>query len=355
MSLEQNDGSRLDKDQAFLSALFEAAGRERRSLTAAMKEISMLLSSMIGLFALGLVAVTAAKCSSSRPTTGTAAQRVDTSVPLQLGTAQAIPSTKAVKYANVAYAHVNGKDILLDLYLPADATKPLPCIVWIHGGGWIGGNKDGCGAVLPFVQDGYAVVSIDHRLTPEAAFPAQIHDCKGAIRFVRAHAAQMNIDPNRIGAWGESAGGHLVALLATTDGVKELEGDIGGNTEQSSRVLAACDWYGPSDVETFANAGKYMDLVIRLLGGPIEEHKALARLASPIHFVSKDAVPLLIMHGDADDIVLHVESQTFYDALKKANADVRLQIIKGGGHGTLGNDAGNVVREFFAKHMRKRA
>ena len=315
----------------------------------------MLLSSMIGLFGLGLVAVMAARCSSSGPANGSpATDRVDTSVPLKLGNAQVVPSTKAVKYANVPYAHVNGKDILLDLYQPADATKPLPCIIWIHGGGWIGGNKNDCWPMLPLVLDGYAVVSIDHRLTPEAAFPAQIHDCRGAIRFVRAHAAQMNIDPNRIGVWGESAGGHLVALLATTDGVKELEGDIGGNTEQSSRVQAACDWYGPSDVETFGNAGKYMDLVIRLLGGPIEEHKALARLASPIHFVSKDIVPLLIMHGDADDIVLHVESQTFYDALKKVNADVRLQIVKGGGHGSLGKDADNVVREFFAKYLLKK-
>src|SRR5713101_8014594 len=133
----------------------------------------------------------------------------------------------------------------LDLYLPEKSDGPLPLIVWIHGGGWIGGNKENPPG-LEFLNRGYALASINYRLSQHAKFPAQIEDCKAALRWLRANAKTYNLDPDRIGVWGESAGGHLVALLGTTGDVKELEGEE-GNPQQSSEVQAVVDWFGPTD------------------------------------------------------------------------------------------------------------
>jgi acetyl esterase/lipase len=121
---------------------------------------------------------------------------------------------------DVAYARIDGKPLLLDLYLPVKAARPMPVIVFIHGGAWRTGSKERCPAIVMTAQ-GFAVASIDYRLTDEAVFPAQIYDCKGAIRWVRAHAKEYGLDPDRIGVWGNSAGGHLVALLGTSGGAKE--------------------------------------------------------------------------------------------------------------------------------------
>src|SRR5262249_39045436 len=134
----------------------------------------------------------------------------------------------------------------LDLYVPERADTPLPVIVWIHGGAWMGGSKDGGVPALPFLGKGYAVASVNYRLSQHAVFPAQIQDCKAAIRWLRANAKTYNLDPERIGVWGASAGGHLVALLGTSGGVEDLEGK-GGNADQSSRVQAVVDFFGPTD------------------------------------------------------------------------------------------------------------
>jgi acetyl esterase/lipase len=132
--------------------------------------------------------------------------------------------------------------------LTSSVAKPMPVIVWIHGGAWIGGNKDsGIPLLLPFAKRGYLGASISYRFSKEAKFPAQIEDCKCAIRFLRAKAKEFNIDPERIGVWGASAGGHLSAMLGTAGDVKELEGS-GGWEGFSSRVSAVCDWFGPSDL-----------------------------------------------------------------------------------------------------------
>ncbi len=140
----------------------------------------------------------------------------------------------------------------LDLYLPEKAEGRLPLVVWIHGGAWWAGSKDGCPAV-PLTAKGYAVASINYRLSQHAVFPAQIEDCKAAIRWLRANAAKYHLDADHIGVWGASAGGHLVAMLGTTGNVKELEGK-GGNLDQSSRVQCVVDWFGPSDLARWAAA-----------------------------------------------------------------------------------------------------
>jgi acetyl esterase/lipase len=236
----------------------------------------------------------------------------------------------------------------LDLYLPEKATRPLPVILWIHGGGWTRGDKTN-GPAFRFATLGYAVASMNYRFSQHAIFPAQINDAKAAVRWLRANAAKYGLDPDHIGAWGASAGGHLVALLGTTAGAKDLEGP-GGNETQSSRVQAVVDWYGPTD---FLTVGA-KDTRANLIGGDAQSHKEQAVKASPITYVSKDAAPFLIMHGDQDQTVPISQSEAFAAALKKAGADVTFIVIKGGKHGgVLFANAQTMkpIEDFFAKHL----
>jgi acetyl esterase/lipase len=262
---------------------------------------------------------------------------------------------------NLEYARVDGRPLALDLYWldkPGGAAnaaggRPLPLIVWIHGGGWESGDKNNCPALF-MVPKGFAAASIQYRLTDTACFPAQIHDCKGAIRWLRANAGKYNIDPNRIGVWGSSAGGHLAALLGVSANVKELEGTVGGNLQYSSRVQAVCDFFGPADLMPLTAAGVSsgaLGPVSKLLGGPPADKKDLAALASPVTHASKNAPPFLIMHGDRDTLVPLSQSQALQDALKKAGADSTLVVAKGAGHGFGGPQISATVEAFFAKHL----
>ncbi len=219
------------------------------------------------------------------------------------------------------------------------------------------GSKDNCPAVR-FVARGYAVASINYRYSQQAKYPAQIEDCKAAVRWLRANAKKYNLDPDHIGAWGESAGGHLVALLGTTGDAKELEG-AGGNLDQSSRVQAVVDFYGPTD---FTQMGKpEQDTpdtpLAKLLGGRVLENKDKAAKANPITFVTKKAAPFLIMHGDKDPLVPHEQSKLLEEALKKSDVEVNLVIVKDAGHrfdqmSTPENR--KLIEEFFDKHLRKK-
>jgi len=239
----------------------------------------------------------------------------------------------------------------LDLYLPEKAEGRLPLIVWIHGGGWQAGSKQGCPAV-PFATKGYAVASINYRLSQHAIFPAQIHDCKAAIRWLRAYAQQYSLDAARIGVWGESAGGHLAALVGTTGGVKDLEG-TGGNMEQSSRVQAVVDCYGPANFLTIPPRSTRS----QLLGGDPQRLRGKAAQASPVSHVSGNAAPFLILHGDQDNKVPVGQSVELAEALKKAGVEATLRIVEGGGHGGPGfntPESRKLIRDFFAKHLGNR-
>src|SRR5205809_22309 len=196
---------------------------------------------------------------------------------------------------DLVYKRVNGAVLTLDLYCPEKVSGRLPMIVWIHGGGWSRGRKERCPAVT-LVQDGYAVASIDYRLTTTAPFPAQIEDCKAAVRWLRANASTYHLDPDHIGVWGHSAGGHLAALLGTSGGVRELEG-TGDNMSYSSRVQAVWVVSGPSDLlrlyqeasqSPTGKSGKAMSAVAALVGGSAEQNQTNAIAASPIRYVSKD-------------------------------------------------------------------
>ena len=264
---------------------------------------------------------------------------------------------------DLKYGNAPGRGQLLDLYLPAKAEGSLPLIVWIHGGGWSGGDKAACPA-FPMLSHGYVVASLNYRLSGEAKFPAQILDCKGAIRWLRAHAKEYHIDPEHIGIWGGSAGGHLVALLGTSGDVKELEGKIGGNLDQSSRVHCVIDWFGPTDMGVFFEQAAGIPNIFKadpekspictLFGGPLDEHVEQVRQANPITFVKKDNPPFLIVHGDKDALVPLAQSEILADALKKAGVDVHLEVLEGAGHGNGFDKPGLQTQtvEFFDKHLK---
>ncbi|MCK4292650.1 MAG: alpha/beta hydrolase fold domain-containing protein [Planctomycetes bacterium] len=244
----------------------------------------------------------------------------------------------------------------LDLYLPQTSSeKPLPLLIWIHGGAWLGGNKNNCPA-RRFVRQGYAVASINYRLSQHAIFPAQIEDCKAAIRFLRANAGKYGFDPKRFGVWGSSAGGHLVALLGTAGDVKEF--DKGRNLDVSSRVQAVCDYFGPTDFTKMSSFRTKMDHdsadspESKLVGGPVQQNKDKCKRANPITYVTKDDPPFLICHGDKDPLVPLNQSQILYEALKKAGVAVKFHTVKGGGHGFRDKQVDKMVEEFFGKHLK---
>ena len=272
------------------------------------------------------------------------------------GRRRALPTGVQV-HRDVEYAQVGDVKLLLDVYVPAEPAGPLPAVVWVHGGGWRGGDKRGCPAVN-MTAGGYVIASINYRLSDVAIFPAQIQDCKAAIRHLRANADKYRIDPKRIGAWGPSAGGHLVALLGTSGGAAKLEGE-GGNADQSSRVQAVCDWFGPTDLTklTFPAGSPYRrhNPVTLLLGGPASEKRQLADMANPVRYVSKDDPPFLIMHGDRDAAVPISQSVLLHEALKKAGVETTLYVVKGGGHGFGGPAIGAMVAGFFDKHLKPRS
>ncbi|MBX9568511.1 MAG: alpha/beta hydrolase [Candidatus Obscuribacterales bacterium] len=259
----------------------------------------------------------------------------------------------------------------LDLYLPsapslptlalkgsAPATLPAnPVIVWVHGGAWMAGDKNHPEAVGSMIKRGYAVASINYRLTNRFTHPAQINDCKAAVRYLRANAQKYGLDPNRIGVWGTSAGGHLAALLGTSGDVKELEGDL-GNNEFSSRVQAVVDWCGPTDLVSIAAQAKPNSKIdFRAPGNPVHAlmgttaAPASYLAASPVQYVSKDDPPILVIHAKDDDVVPFEQSVEFIDLLKKIGVEVEGVIPSGGGHALSSKRYVEQSLDFFDKHL----
>jgi acetyl esterase/lipase len=268
---------------------------------------------------------------------------------------------------DLVYATVDGRKLHLDLYLPAKAEKPLPLVLWVHGGAWLGGSKN---SVPPndLLEHGFAIAAVQYRLSGQATFPAAIQDCKAAVRWLRGSARKYNLDPERFGAWGASAGGHLAALLGTSGGVKEF--DVGDHLDQPSRVQAVCDWFGPTDflqMTAHAKAAGVPSKIdhdsprspeSRFIGGPILENKEKVARANPITFVGRDDPPFLIVHGDKDGTVPLGQSQILEEALKKAGVEVTLVVHKGAGHGGpafTSPASRKATRAFFAKHLQKGA
>jgi acetyl esterase/lipase len=249
----------------------------------------------------------------------------------------------------------------VDVYLPKTrkSDKPLPCVVFIHGGGWVNGDRKGYAAQAGGLaaSGNYAAVSVGYRLSGEVKWPAQIHDCKAAIRYVRAHAKEWGIAPERIGATGASAGGHLVTLLGLTGGNKDLEGEIGEYASQSSNVRCVVNICGPTDMGAplMQGAAAKVDdpAVAGLVGGPLKDNADKVKACSPLTYVSKTAVPIMTVHGTADMRVDFTNAVKLEEAMKKAGASHLLIEVKGADHSIppLPEIAGR-IKQFWELHLR---
>lgn len=264
-----------------------------------------------------------------------------------------------ISYRNMPYVTNGHQRQILDLFLPKDGNN-FPLIIRIHGGAWLGGNKNGEGP-QDYVRNGYAVASIGYRLSQHAIFPAQIQDCKAAIRFLRANAQKYNLDPNRFAAWGPSAGGHLAALVGTTGDINEF--DVGENLNVSSKVQAVVDYYGPIDLLRM-DEGREPNSMFhstpdspesKLIGCNVPDNPEKAKKASPITYINKDTPPFLIVHGDKDPLVPHRQSEILEAALKKAGVPVTLYTVKGGVHGGFKDpNVPKLTKEFFEKYLKNK-
>lgn len=244
---------------------------------------------------------------------------------------QEITIKRDLEYA--VYQHQGEtKQLLLDLYLPDKPTpEPQPLLIYIHGGGWLEFSKEICPGEI-VAKKGYAIACINYRYSTEAIFPAQIHDAKAAVRWLRANATKYNLDPNKFGAWGASAGGHLSLLLGTSGGIAELEGNQ-GNLDVSSEVQAVCNWFAPTDFTQVTPAFSkpfslevekkyrktpwflYTKVTSKLLGGAVKDNLELAALANPITYIDSEDPPVLVVHGDLDKIVPINQSEVLVAAL----------------------------------------
>jgi acetyl esterase/lipase len=287
---------------------------------------------------------------------------VQSAVPPQPKWPGQIPDTVKL-IADVPYAGTDNPVQTLDLVLPVKrAEDPLPVVVYVHGGAWLAVDKSfGLPPVIPYAASGqYAGVTIGYRLSGEATWPAQIHDCKAAIRWIRANAAKYGLDADRIGVWGDSAGGHLVAILGTSGDVPAMNGRLGPNADLSSRVACVVDFFGPTDLlrmvqvappESDQDAANWPET--RLIGGPIQDNPEKVASASPLTYVTADDPPFLIVHGTQDPIVPFNQSELLHAALAKAGVPSTLIAVEGAGHGTgFPPEAGKLARRFFDDHLR---
>lgn len=259
--------------------------------------------------------------------------------------------------SDLPYANTDNPRQRLDISLPqkASSDKPLPVVVIIHGTFLNADRKSGEGFARAMVSGGdFAAVSIGYRLSDEAKWPAQIHDCKAAIRWVRANAKKYNIDPDRIGVIGPSAGGHLAALLGVSGDIPELEGTLGDHCDVSSRVACVVNLFGPTDLLALGgNHNRPNSPESRLLGGPLPDKKELARQASAMTYVTEDDPPFLIVHGTQDPVIPFQQSESFVAALKKVKVSATLVPVEGGLHGKFRSpDVAKRFYAFFDKHLR---
>jgi acetyl esterase/lipase len=267
------------------------------------------------------------------------------------------------KIANQPYAGGTNRRQMLDLYIPEHADSPLPVVVWIHGGAWRSGSKEQKSPALPLTEFGFAVAQINYRLSSTAQFPAQLEDCKSAVRWLRRHAKEYNLDPYHIAVWGSSAGGHLAAMVGVTSPADDSDAAPHDNGEVSARVQAVVDWYGPTDF-TQMDAQAPPDAPFKhdapdspeadLIGGPVQKNRDKARRANPITYITRDDPPFLIIHGDKDATVPVGQSRLLHAALERAGVSVFYHEIPGAGHGPGIHTPENFrrVREFLTRFLK---
>lgn len=263
---------------------------------------------------------------------------------------------------DIPYADNDNPRQRLDLYLPKSrsADAALPVLVFIHGGGWRAGDKSsGAGNLMRFMADGkYAGVSVGYRLTDEAQWPAQIHDCKAAIRWIRGNAKKHGLNADKIVVWGTSAGGHLVSMLGTSGDVDALEGELGSHDEQSSAVTAVVNFFGPENFETMVRqkssidrntSGNYPEAL--LLGGRVQDKVDTAKEASPVTHINKGDASFLTAHGTEDALVPFAQATELHEKLKQAGVPSILVTMDGGGHGFASRELDGMISRFLDHHL----
>lgn len=258
-------------------------------------------------------------------------------------------------YRDLDYAVVDGQELCLNLYLPFWKRR-CPLVVYFHGGGWSSGSYQESG-VSWLTGYGFAVASVQYRLSGEAHFPAQVHDVKGAVRWLRAHAGEFGYDARTIAAVGISSGGHL-AMMAGMAG-EELEGDVGGYLEESSEVAAVVNYFGASDFilrsQTQSGATERVGSVVhKLLGSSVGESPDLAREASPVFHADENSPPLFVMHGAKDEQVKVDQAYRIVDRYQELGCEVELEILEQGGHGGaefFNEQRRTMVADFLKRHL----
>ena len=262
---------------------------------------------------------------------------------------------------DIVYAKNGEREMLLDVYRPK-SEKPLPLVIWFYGGAWDWGNKDRSQPLIPMLSGGYAIAGVTHTKSKEEIFPAVINDCRAAVSFLRLNAKRFNLDPKRFGAAGESSGGHLTALLATTSDTKEFQKHP-VTQKASSAIQAASPWCGPTDflklndVKASQDYSNPRSAPSRLVGKPIKQAPEKCKRANPITYVTKDDPPCFIVHGDRDFVVPLNQSELLHAALEKAGVPSTLHVVNGGEHGfsklTPANDEiVKKVMEFFDRQFK---
>jgi acetyl esterase/lipase len=327
-----------------------------------------------------LVAFNISGCSAFTPIVGSATVQVPATATLASQTPNVMPqrggpggasifASVAPTHKDLAYANLSSAQ-KLDLYIPTTGSGPFPVVIMVHGGGFMFGDKaDGAGltGVDQLLAAGYAVASINYRLSSEATYPAQIFDAKASVRFLRANATNYNLNPDKFGAWGASAGGNLVALLGTTCGVAELEGAELGHADQSSCVQAVVDWFGPIDFlkmdEQFAgtscpaNHNEASSPESKLVGAAIQTVPDLVATTNPMNYITADDAPFFIETGTADCNIPPAQNKNLADALSAViGADkVTYVSLEGAGHGGSQFETAEnlqLVIEFLNKYLK---
>lgn len=276
---------------------------------------------------------------------------------LTLMAARSLPAKDEIVFEkDIEYSNPDNQHLKVDLARP-NGEGPYPAIVCIHGGGFRAGDRQGYdGLIKKLAKNGYVAITVEYRLAPKYPYPAAIHDVKAAVRWLRANAAKYHVDPDRVGATGGSAGGHLAQFLGVTGGVKKFEG-VGGNPEQSSSVVCVVNFYGPSDFTK--SYGKSVDAAVVLplfLGGNLEQERKKHIEASPLYWVTPDASPTLCVHGTKDQYVAFEQAEWIVDRLKAAGVEAELLPMVGSMHGFKGDveeKAEAAMIKFFDKHLKK--
>ncbi|HYG76382.1 MAG TPA: alpha/beta hydrolase [Planctomycetota bacterium] len=260
---------------------------------------------------------------------------------------------------DIVYGRTSGVELKLDLAVPKEGEGPFPLLVFIHGGGWAGGNKASYhGAIRGWAQKGYVCATVEYRFAPAHRFPAQVEDVKCAVRYLRSRARELKIDKDKVAAIGDSAGGHLSLMLGLMDKDDGLEGNCGCCADESSKVQAVINYYGPTDFTVKHEIAKnpvVMTLVSNFLGTN-DQTAPVFKQASPVTYINKGDPPVLTFQGTKDPLVPDEQARHLHAELKKAGVVEKLEIIEGGGHGFSGEVRLKTVQmteEFLKTHFKK--